>query len=609
MTPLLFLAALAAEPAPITLAVDATDVPRRILHVRQTIPVAPGPVVLHYPKWIPGTHAPIGPAVDLVGLRFTAAGKPVAWSRDDADPHSFRLDPAGAAEIAAEFDVLIGGEKGSLLRHLCLTSGRLAVINWNELILYPAGGEPLKRPVRASIALPAGWKYATALTTTAAGGAAIEFAPVSLETLVDSPLHAGQFTREIALGREPGTHRVFLSCDSPAGLDVSAETVAGWNRLIDETDALFGGRHYRKYTFLLALSDAIAHGGLEHHESSDNRLAERALVKTGPRKLSAGLLPHELTHSWNGKHRRPADMVVANFQTPHRTRLLWVYEGLTSYLDWVLTARAGLLSADDGRDDLGLTAARMAARPGRAWRPLDDTAAASHLLFNARGAWASYRRSIDYYDEGTLIWLEVDTTLRRESNGAKSLDDFCRGFHGGGGGPSVRPFTFDDIVTALNAVVPYDWRELLTRRVSLPAEDAPLEGVRLGGWMLTDAEEPTELFRHAEERNQTVDLVRSVGVSLDDKGSVIDVVRGSAGDRAKLAPGMRLIAVDGRRYSADAIKDAVRRVGTAELLVENGEFIKPHRLETAGLKYPRLKRYDAEPDRIGDILKPRAVAR
>src|SRR2546430_3143702 len=108
--------------------------------------------------------------------------------------------------------------------------------------------------------------------------------------------------------------------------------------------------------------------------------------------------------------------------------LLWVYEGLTNYLGDVLAARSGIWTAEQYRQTLAIQAADLDNTPGRNWRPLSDTATAAQLLYDSRADGSSYRRSVDYYPEGSLIWLEADTLIRRESRGQRSLDPFIQSF-------------------------------------------------------------------------------------------------------------------------------------------------------------------------------------
>lgn len=606
--------------APISLAVDATEAPRKIFHVKMVVPASPGPLTLVYPKWIPGEHGPTGPITDVAGLKFSAAGKALAWQRDPADMHAFRLEvPPGATAVEVAMDYLSPAAVAGFSSGASATA-QLAVISWNQVLLYPQGRPAEELTFAASLRLPSGWKYGTALPVAKESEGTIEFQPVSLVTLVDSPLIAGQHFRAIPLaaGITP-SHQIDVVADSAAALAMTPETLAHYNKLVAETGALFGARHYRQYRFLLTLSDYVAHFGLEHHESSDNRVPERSLIEEDARKVMATLLPHEMTHSWNGKYRRPADLITADFQQPQRTALLWVYEGLTQYLGSILTARSGLWTPETYRENLALLAAALDHQAGRSWRPLEDTAVAAQLLYESRPDWRAWRRSTDFYDEGLLIWLEVDATIRRLSEGRRSLDDFCRLFHGGQSGrPELKPYTFDDVMAALNQVAAYDWRTFFRTRVQEPAPHAPLGGVEGGGWRLIYNETIPALLKAREKTDQVADLSFSIGITIKDDegkpehGTIIDVIPGLPAAQAGIGPGMRLVAVNGRRWSTDVLREAVRATKTASeplhLLVENREFFRTYHLKYRdGERYPHLERDPAGPDLLGQILKPLAA--
>jgi predicted metalloprotease with PDZ domain len=613
---LALLALCAAGPAraadPVQLAVDLSDVGGRIIHSRLDIPAAPGPLTLLYPKWIPGTHGPTTPLADVAGFRVKAKGADVPWSRDPADPYAVNVTvPDGAASVEVTFDLLLPGLNEPPARQNTVASGRLAVLNFCDLLVYPKAAKALDTPFRLTLKLPDGWSHGSALTPVKSGEAGYEaFAPCTLETLIDSPLLCGAHTKAVPIGPAGGKHRVFLACDSEAGLDVPADVKAEWDRLVEQADKLFGSRPFGSYTFLLALSDKVRVRGLEHHESSDNRLPELALQTPHLRLYAAALFPHEYVHAWCGKFRRPAGMVVTDFQAAPDTRMLWAYEGLTNYLGWVLTARCGLITAEAARDDLAGVAERMKNARGRAWRPLEDTGTSSHVLAGSRGAWGAWRRSLDYYDEGTLLWLEVDAVIRKETNGAKSLDDFCRAFFAGPPGrPAVKGYTFDDLVAALTAVCPHDWKTHLTRRVALPSADAPLDGLLLGGWSLGYADRPSDTHKAGESVAKGMDLTASVGVKVSADGVIGDVIPDSPAAKAKLAPGAKVVAVNQRKFTPELLKAAVaatRAGGKLELLVENGDWFSTAAIDyRGGLRYPKLERTQAEPDRLGAILAPR----
>src|SRR6202166_2441840 len=430
----------------VTIAVDATAAPRKIFHASLKIPASPGDLTLYYPKWIPGEHTPDGPVIDVAGLKFGAGGKILKWRRDLVDGFTIHVEvPAGISEISAELDFLSpaifegGFSAGSS------ATDKLAVISWNQVLLYPKGWQSDDINYSASLKLPDGWKFGTPLPVASHSGNEIKFATVSLTTLVDSPVITGEFLKVVPLAQDPVTE-MDIAADSAAALEAPAEVWDHYKHLVEQAQRLFGAHHYRDYHFLYTLSDHVAHFGLEHHESDDSRVDERALVDDASRKLSASLLPHEYVHSWNGKYRRPADLVTPDYEQPMQDDLLWVYEGLTNYLGTVLTARSGVHTPDQERDDLALPAAALDHTPGRVWRNLQDTADAAPQLYFAPQAWQSWRRGVDFYDEGTLNWLWVDVIIRQQSKGKKTIDDFCHLFHGAPStGPMVKTYTFDDV--------------------------------------------------------------------------------------------------------------------------------------------------------------------
>ena len=615
--PAVFALVFAAPFAPaqsIALQVDASEVARKVIHVRETIPAAPGPLSLYYPKWIPGRHRPVGQIANVTEFRVAAGGKPVAWKRDDADPFTVNLTvPDGAKEIEVTFDLLLaaGAEGGA--QFMTVASPKLMTMNWNDVLVYPKAEKPLELRYKAVVRLPRDWNGGTALPVAGVAlgenGLSINFEEAPLGMLIDSPLLAGEHARLVKLDDK---HSVFLACDSADGLDVPEATLAAWKKLPTEAAALFGpAKPYTNYTFLLGLSNHIPRAGIEHHQSSDNRLGELALVKAGERKASATLFPHEFVHAWNGKFRRPADMIVTDYQQPQQTRLLWVYEGLTNYLGWLLAVRSGLYTPEEGRDYLAMTAARMTNVKARGWRPLDDTAAAASVLFDATAAWRSARRAVDFYDEGTLLWLEVDVLIRNQTKGAKSLDDFCKAFFGTGTGkPEVKGYTLDNVLAALNAVAPYDWKTYFARRVEVAADAPPLEGITGGGWKLSFTEKPTDLFATMEGLAKGVNLADSVGFAVSADGLIGDVVPGAPAAKAGLAPGMKLVAVNGRRFAPDNLKAAVAATksgGKLDLLAESGDFFKTHALEYAGgARYPRLEKAEGQADTLAEVVKPKA---
>jgi predicted metalloprotease with PDZ domain len=601
------------EPA-ITLSVDATEAPRRILHAKLVIPAKPGPLTLFYPKWIPGEHGPTGPISDLAGLRLAADGKPIPWRRDDADMYAFSCEvPAGASEITATLDFLAPPSSGGRFSAGPSCSAKLAVLNWNQFVLYPKGADPRELKFQADVIVPRDWKIATALPVLSGPGERTTFAPVSLETLIDSPVLCGAYLKDVPIGpTDAPRHYLHVAADSPEAIRIDSAMQSRFDALVAEAGAMFGCRPYGSYHFLLALSDHVAHFGLEHHQCSDNRAPERLFLDDTIMLATVDLLPHEYVHSWNGKYRRPRDMVTKDYQEPQKTRLLWIYEGLTDYLDMVLATRSGLCSADDFNDSLALYAQYVRNMRGRAWRPLDDTGAAFQLFDSGRMDWGVWRRSAwDVYDEGAMVWLETDCIIRTESKGRRSLNDFCRRLFGGADeAPSVKPYAIEDVVADLNAVAPYDWAAFFQQRTAEAANQAPLRGIELGGWKLAYDSTPSYLQQAWDSQwSGATDLSASIGVSVKDDGVIVDVIPGEPADRAGLAPGVKIVAVNMRRFSMERLCSAIASSEDSqaplELLTENADYFRTCTLDYHdGEKYPLLERNESMPDLLREIVKP-----
>jgi predicted metalloprotease with PDZ domain len=592
------------------LSVDATDAPRNILHSTLTIPVTPGAVTIVYPKWIPGNHRPTGPIQNFTGLHFKAGGSELEWQRDLEDMYSFHLQvPPGVKELEASYDTITYNGTSSL------ASSKVLDLLWNQVVLYPKGSATDSVEVTASVRLPQGWKFGTALTPTRQSGNSVEFQAVSLTRLVDSPLIAGAIYRQVQItpAGEPLTHVVDMVGESDEAVQITDKDIASLKQLVAETGKLFGARHYTKYTFLLTLGDQTAHHGLEHHESSDNGAGEEMFSDADVHDLEADLLPHEFVHSWNGKYKRPAGLVTLNYQEPMHGDLLWVYEGLTDYLGNILAARTGLRSPEQFRENLAYTAAMLDHRAGRSWRPLQDTATSVQTLFAAPTEWTNWRRTADYYPEGYLIWLEVDSILRQKSNGQKSLNDFCRLFYGGRSGPPVVvSYKFEDVVATLNQVVPNDWGKLLRERLDSKSPHAPLGGITNGGWKLVYSAEKNATMDARGKSSEIIDLSFSLGLIATKQGDVRDVIPGSPAYAAGLGPGMKLIAVNGRKWSKDvvhaALRASVHNQHPLALLAENGEYYNIYEVNYhEGERYPHLVREEGQPNILDEIIKPLAA--
>jgi predicted metalloprotease with PDZ domain len=599
--------------SPITLEVDAAQAPKKIIHTRMAIPVSPGPLTLYYPKWIPGEHAPDGPIVNLTGLKFTGNGKTIPWRRDLVDMFAFHLDvPQGVSVLDATFDY-VEPESTSGFTAGASATDRLVVISWNQNLLYPAGRLAQEITFKASLKLPEGWQFGTPLPVAREEGNEIEFKPASLNRLVDSPVSAGRFYRvvDVTPPGEPIHHEIDLAADSEAALAMSPELKQRYTNLVAETGKLFGARHYRDYHFLFTLSDHVAHFGLEHHESDDSRVEEFSLIEPALRLNMLTLLPHEFVHSWNGKFRRPKDLSSAYYEEPMKTDMLWVYEGLTEYLGGILTVRSGLWTPDEYRENLALIGAGHGpARPGRAWRPLLDTAADAQDLYGAPDEWANWRRGVDFYDEGVLLWLEVNSIISRETHGKESLDDFCRLFYGGpNDGPQLKPYTFQDLVEALGRIAPYDWADFFHKRLNSISPDAPLGGIEGSGWKVVYTSVEPALLQNSETVHNDIDESYSIGLLLKNDGTVEDSIVTKPAYLAGISPGTKVIAVNGRQFTPQVLRLALRAGTTSKeplsLLILNDDYYRTCTINYHGGEvFPHLVREAGSPDLLDEILKP-----
>ena len=589
----------------IQVSVDARDAPRKLIHVQLTIPANPGPLTLLYPQWIPGEHGPTGPINDLVNLRFHAKNQTIPWRRDSTNLYAFHVTvPTGATALDAAFDFISPTDASGFSAGSSMTT-ELAVLSWNQYVLYPQGTVADQLRYQAKLRLPHEWHYGTALGVAKESGDEVEFGPVSLTTLIDSPVSTGAHYRTVELGTVDGApHYMHIAADSERALAITPETIEHYRKLIAEAGALFGPRHYRSYHFLLTLSDHVASFGLEHHESSDDRLDERMLIDDVLLHYHAELLPHEFVHSWNGKYRRPAGLATKNYDEPMKGDLLWMYEGLTEYLGSVLAARSGLETPELFRDRLAYVAAHLEHETGRSWRPLADASISGQLLFDARAEYATLRRGLDFYGEGQLVWLEVDTLIRKLSHGTKSIDDFCRAFYGGEAGASVNPYTLDDVVAALNRVQPHDWAAFFRQRVDAVETRAPVAGLENGGWKLTYNDKRSDYWATTEDEEKVTDLMLSLGVSVKSEGLVEDVAIGGPVQKAGVAPGAKITSVDGRAFSPTVLREAAASGEAVELTVRNGEHISTHKVDYhGGERYPHLERENGKPDLLAEIVR------
>jgi predicted metalloprotease with PDZ domain len=595
----------------IRLAVDATDTDRRIFRVHETIPVAGGEeVVLLYPQWLPGTHGPAGRVDRLAGLVITANGASVAWARDPVDVYAFHVrTPKDAATLDIDFQYLspVNARVGGIE-----VNAELLVLEWPSVTLYPAGYFVRQIAVEASVKLPDGWQLATGLEQAPANGATT-FRRVSLETLADSPVYAGRYVARQDLDPNDAVAvHLNLFADRAELLEIKPPQLEAHKALIQQAYKLFGSRHYDHYDFLVTLSEHIGYKGLEHHRSSQNHAPATYFSEWDKSVTGRDLLPHEFTHSWNGKFRRPADLWTPNFNVPMRDSLLWVYEGQTQYWGKVLTARSGLWSKQQTLDQLALIAAYFQASAGRRWRPLQDTA--DEAIIGSRGqskSWTSWQRSADYYDEGLLIWLDADTLIRDLSHGERSLDDFARRFFGINDGSYVPvTYSFDDVVTALNDVQPYDWATFLRARVDAVNPHPPLDGIMRGGYKLVFNDVASEFYKSGETRSKDTNLTFSIGLSVDGSGNIASVLWDGPAFKAGLSPGVQILAVNAIAFNADRFKEAIKAAknGSApvELIVKDQDRFRVVRIDYHdGLRYPHLERDPAQPAHLDDILAAR----
>jgi predicted metalloprotease with PDZ domain len=606
-------------PETVTVTVDASAAPSRLFHAKLSIPVKPGALTLLYPNWSPGEHGPTGPLADLTGLKLTANGQPVPWRRDDVEMYAIHVDvPNGVSTLDATLDYTSPVNEG-IYSGGPTASDKLAVVNWNTLLLYPSGYRADQITYKASLKIPQGWQMGTPLPMAGQNATTYDFKPTSLYTLVDSPVILGENFKVLRLTGPAANPPVEMdiAADSQAALRFSPETENRLKNLPAEAFALFGATHYRDYHFLLSLSDHVAHFGLEHHESNDSRVPERTMIDPDYYRMMGGVIPHEYVHSWNGKYRRPTGLNTPEYEQPMKGEMLWVYEGMTEYLGDLLMARTGLWTADRYRENLADVAAQLDNKSGRSWRPLLDTAVSVQTLNYAPKAWSNWRRGLDYYEEGELIWLEADMTIRQLTSGQKTFDDFTRAFFGppslgANEVPGPKPYTFDDIVNALNSVAPYDWRKFLNDRLTSTSPRAPLGGVEASGWRLIYTDQVPETQRAKEGYYKNTDVSLSIGLIVQEEtGTIEDSAFSKPAANAGITPGMKLIAVNGRKYSPTILRTAIREAKGSqqpiELLVQNADFFRTYKLDYhEGEKYPLLQR-NGKPDTLSDIIRPHAT--
>jgi predicted metalloprotease with PDZ domain len=596
----------------ITLQVNAREAPRSLFHVTERVSCAPGVLKLFYPKYIPGEHGPTGPLNSVIGFRITAEGKPLAWKRDLVD--MFEIDttvPNGVREVEIDFDQTYEtggffGESGS---------ATLSRIKWNRLVWYPGPAASDSVMVTPSITLPAAWSIATALDLDKKEGDTFSYKPVSLTRLVDSPAEIGKyFERFDVTGTSPVRHTLDVVAESPSAIRPSPEMLQDIAHIHEEVEAIAGGRHYNHYDWLLTLSDIGGSDGLEHHESSEDGVFESTLVEPDYQFDLADLLSHEYFHSYNGKFRRPAGLATADFDAPMKDDLLWVYEGLTQFYGHVIPRRAGFWDDEKWRDVLALDFHTVSMNKGREWRPLSDTADAAQILYGSSGPWSRSRRGVDFYTEMVDVWLEVHSIIGSLTNGQKGIDDFVREFHGGpSNGPELKTYNYADVTATLARIAPYDWDGFFKKRVYSLQPELSTAAFETLGWRITYNSTPNPVMDESGlafggPEGVPVDLSASIGLIVR-KDAIDDVVSGTPADKAGLMPEAKIIAVNGRAYSADVLKEAVADTTKGipvELLVNNKGVIETFKLDyKGGLRYPHLERIPGKPDLLTPLGAPR----
>jgi predicted metalloprotease with PDZ domain len=594
-------------PGTLTIHVDATDTARAIFRVRQTVPVAnAGPLTLLYPEWLPGNHAPRGPISTIAGLKITGNGKTLPWRRDPGNVFAFHVDvPAGVRELTVDF------------QHLSPTAapqGRIVMtpdllnLQWEKMTLYPAGYFTRNIPVSASVTYPAGWSAATSLDVTSKRGDRVAYKPVSYETLVDSPVFAGRYYR-----KEKLSPNVNLNIFGDRPEDIAAATpeqLAAHRRLVEQTMKLYGAEHYDEYEFLLALTSQLGGIGLEHLRSSENSHPRGYFKDWSKGSAGRDLLAHEFNHSWNGKYRRQHGSWTPNFNVPIENTMLWMYEGQTQFWGNVLSARSGMMPAEDVKAEIARVAAFYESQPGRSWRPLVDTTLDPIVGARRPKSFASYTRGEDYYSEGMLMWLDVDSIIRERTGGSRSIDDFGRAFFGvNPGDQGTLTYGFDDIVRTLNAIAPYDWSAYLRQRVE-ETGPAPLDWLKRSGYRLAYSDTPPAYFASRERDREIVDLTHTLGITIGKEGEISSVAWDSPLFNQGFTGGTKILAVNERAYSADELKGAIQAAKGGKtpikLLLKKGDVYRTVELPYyQGLRYPVLEKIGTGPSGLDALLAPR----
>jgi len=588
---------------PMALDVDLRDLSRSLVHVRERIPVSPGSLTLVYPKWAPGEHSPSGPVEKVAGLRLTAGGKPLPWRRDEVDMFAFHLTiPAPCSELDLEFDLIVPS-----------TSERYE-LHWAQVLFHPKGWTSDATPVQGQVRIPDQWRFASALELETMAPGVLAFRPVSLTTLADSPLALGVNMTQISFG-QPGdvSHRLNLFGPADQETRVDEATRSHLTALVTQAQALFGARHYDHYDFLVSLRPGMTAGGLEHHQSSEITISSEAFTQASQRTPEylgiPSVLPHEFVHSWNGKYRRPTVLATEDYQAPMRGRLLWVYEGLTEYLGFVLAARSGLATEEETRDTFAYLSATTASRVGRTWRSLEDTTNDPILGWKPGNSWVSYSRDTDFYFEGALVWLEADALIRDQSHGQRSLDDFCRAFFGGKDtSPQLLPYDLPQVIEVLNRVQTWDWLGFFTTRIQGLDTPTPAAALAACGWRLgwTEKASTSETFEGRIWKGDGFDTSFGLGLRVQADGLVPDLELGSPASRAGMAPKMKILGVNGKVWSIEGFKQELGRRRPLEFVVAQNGLLKTIPVPyLEGEKHPHLEPIPGKADLLAAILAPR----
>jgi predicted metalloprotease with PDZ domain len=603
--------------------IDATEMSRRLLMATWHIPLEEslssegGVLRLWYPKWVQGAHAPGGPVQNVAGIEIENGSKTsLAWRRTPGEVHQIQVTiPPETPEIEIRLRYICNQSSPNSHGLDSFGSESLGVISPNTVTLYPDGIRLDAWRVKVKLKLPDGWKFATSLLpveTGADASGATQFCPVTLEELIDSPILAGRHVStydlvEANVSAPP--HRLHVFSEVETATRIHDEVLARLRRVVTQASGMFGSHPFPAFDVLVATTNVLARNGLEHRKSSLNVIPLGCLDHPEHLKdWDRMLIPHEYVHTWCGKYRRPQGMITPDAHTPYDTELLWVYEGLTQYLGELLEVRSGLATADQYRWMIlqRLRWARL--QQGRQWRPLSDTAAASHLLRAGSPAWGHLRRDQDYYHEGALLWLEADVFIRQATNGKRSLDDFCQAFFSSTD-PNARSLGYEreDVINALHNVAPRDWDGWVRRHIEQPSARGPLSVAADLGYLVQFANRSPEGPQDA--RIDYLDARDSLGASFRADGTIESVLLETPADRAGLAPEMRVVGVGDFLWSRERFQEALEStpvVGELRLLVAANDRLVSRKIEyDGGPRYFTLIRDEKKPDVLARILEPK----